>query len=76
MEVYLRRAGWLTEGEREALAAQIETDVRDAIARQERVTAPALETLVEDVFEEPTWNLREQLATVVASPRAKNPHHH
>jgi pyruvate dehydrogenase E1 component alpha subunit/2-oxoisovalerate dehydrogenase E1 component alpha subunit len=76
MEAYLKSCGWLAEGEREALAAQIETDVRDAIARQEQVTAPALETLVEDVFEEPTWNLREQLATVVASPRAKNPHHH
>jgi pyruvate dehydrogenase E1 component alpha subunit/2-oxoisovalerate dehydrogenase E1 component alpha subunit len=76
MEAYLKSCGWLAEGEREALAAQIETEVRDAIARQEQVTAPALETLVEDVFEEPTWNLREQLATVVASPRAKNPHHH
>jgi pyruvate dehydrogenase E1 component alpha subunit/2-oxoisovalerate dehydrogenase E1 component alpha subunit len=76
MEAYLKSCGWLAEGEREALAAQIETDVRDAIARQERVAAPALETLVEDVFEEPTWNLREQLATVVAAPRAKNPHHH
>ena len=76
METYLRTCGWLAEGEREALAAQIEADVRDAIARQERIGAPALETLVEDVYEEPSWNLREQLAQLAASPRAKNPHHH
>jgi pyruvate dehydrogenase E1 component alpha subunit/2-oxoisovalerate dehydrogenase E1 component alpha subunit len=76
MEIFLRARGWLAEGEREALAAQLETDVRDAIARQEAVGAPPLESLVEDVFEEPTWHLREQMADVVASPRAKNPHHH
>jgi pyruvate dehydrogenase E1 component alpha subunit/2-oxoisovalerate dehydrogenase E1 component alpha subunit len=76
MEAFLRRRGWLAEGEREALAAQIEADVRDAVARQEKIEAPALETLVEDVYEQPTWNLREQIASVAAAPRAKNPHHH
>jgi pyruvate dehydrogenase E1 component alpha subunit/2-oxoisovalerate dehydrogenase E1 component alpha subunit len=76
MEAFMRRRGWLAEGEREALAAQIEADVRDAVARQEKVDAPALESLVEDVFEQPSWNLREQIAKVAAGPRAKNPHHH
>jgi len=76
MEAYLIARGWLQTGEREALAAQIESDVRDAIARQEKVAAPPLQSLVEDVFEEPTWNLREQLADLEAAPRAKNPHHH
>ena len=75
-ELYLRRAGWLAEGEREALAAQIEADVRDSIARQEATPLPARESLIEDVYEEPPWHLREQLADVVAAPRAKNPHHH
>src|SRR5690606_21300359 len=76
MEAYMLRRGWLAEGERETLAAQLETAVREAIARQEQIGAPALETLVEDVFEEPTWNLREQMAEVAASPRAKSPHQH
>jgi pyruvate dehydrogenase E1 component alpha subunit/2-oxoisovalerate dehydrogenase E1 component alpha subunit len=76
METYLLRRGWLEAGEREALAAQIETDVRDVIARQEQVGAPPLDSLIEDVFEEPTWNLREQMADLAAGPRAKNPHHH
>ncbi len=76
MEAYLLARGWLATGEREALAAQIEGEVREAIARQEQVAPPPLESIVEDVFAEPPWHLREQLAEVAAAPRAKNPHHH
>jgi pyruvate dehydrogenase E1 component alpha subunit/2-oxoisovalerate dehydrogenase E1 component alpha subunit len=75
-EVLLTAKGWLEAGEKDALAAKIEQDVRDAIARQEAVGAPALETLIDDVFEEPTWNLREQLAELIAGPRAKSAHQH
>jgi len=75
METFLARRGWLAAGEREAMAAALETEVREAIARQEAIEQPALETLVEDVFEEPTWNLREQLDDLAAGPRAKSPHH-
>jgi 2-oxoisovalerate dehydrogenase E1 component alpha subunit len=76
METFLRQRGWLAEGEREQLAQDLEADVRAAIARQEAVGAPVLGTLVDDVFEEPTWLLREQMADVERAPRAKNPHHH
>ncbi|CAN5878494.1 thiamine pyrophosphate-dependent dehydrogenase E1 component subunit alpha [soil metagenome] len=76
LETFLMARGWLAAGEREALAQQIEIDVREAIARQEQVGAPALATLIDDVFEEPTWLLREQLAAIADLPRAKNPHHH
>ncbi|MBA2543574.1 MAG: 3-methyl-2-oxobutanoate dehydrogenase [Deltaproteobacteria bacterium] len=75
-ETYLRGRGWLEAGARDALAQQIEADVRSAIARQEAVGAPPLESLIEDVFEEPTWNLREQLADLAAGPRAKSAHQH
>lgn len=76
LETYLLARGWLAAGAREALATQIEIDVREAIARQEAVGAPALATLIDDVFEEPTWLLREQLAAIADLPRAKNPHQH
>jgi len=76
LETYLLRRGWLAAGEREQLAEAIEVDVREAIARQEGVGSPALETLIDDVFEEPTWLLREQLAELAAAPRAKSAHHH
>jgi len=67
LEAYLVRRGWLEVGEREAIAQTLEASVRDAIARQEAFGAPALETLVDDVFEEPTWLLREQLAYLARS---------
>ncbi len=75
-ERYLARRGWLADGERAALAAELEAEVREAIARQEAIGAPALETLIEDVYEEPTPRLREQLAELAAAPRARSPHKH
>jgi pyruvate dehydrogenase E1 component alpha subunit len=76
LEIYLGRRGWLAAGEREAIAQQIETEVREAIARQEAVSPPALETLIEDVYEQPTQRLREQLAELAAATRVRSPHHH
>jgi pyruvate dehydrogenase E1 component alpha subunit/2-oxoisovalerate dehydrogenase E1 component alpha subunit len=76
LETYLLGRGWLAAGEREAIAQQIEAEVRDAIARQEAVGPPALETLIDDVYEEPTWLQREQLAQLAASPRVRAPHQH
>jgi 2-oxoisovalerate dehydrogenase E1 component alpha subunit len=75
-ETYLIARGWLAAGERQAIAQAIEAEVRDAIARQEKVAQPPLHTLIDDVFEEPTPRLREQLAELEASPRAKSPHQH
>jgi TPP-dependent pyruvate/acetoin dehydrogenase alpha subunit len=72
----LTHQGWLAKGEREALAEQIERDVREAIARAEAAGPPELGSMVEDVFEEPTWLLREQMAELEAQPRAKSPHAH
>ena len=37
---------------------------------------PALATIVDDVYETPPWHLREQLAELVAGPRAVSPHQH
>jgi pyruvate dehydrogenase E1 component alpha subunit/2-oxoisovalerate dehydrogenase E1 component alpha subunit len=73
-EAYLTRRGWLTPGEPAALAAKIEAEVAEVIARQEAIATPAIETMIEDVYEEPTWLLREQLAELAAAPRAPNPH--
>jgi len=76
LETYLTGRGWLAAGEREAIAQRVEVEVREAIARQEAVAPPALATLIDDVYEEPTWLQREQLADLAASPRARAPHQH
>jgi pyruvate dehydrogenase E1 component subunit alpha len=65
LKVYLERRGWLTPGQHEELAARIEAGVRDAIARQEAIGAPPIESLIEDVYEEPTPALQEQLAALL-----------
>jgi pyruvate dehydrogenase E1 component alpha subunit len=76
LEAFLVARGWLTAAERDALAAKLEADVRESIARAEAAGAPPLKSLVDDVYETPTWNLREQLAQLESEPRAKNPHQH
>jgi pyruvate dehydrogenase E1 component alpha subunit len=75
-ELWLTHQGWLAKGERESLAEQLEREVREAIARAEAEGPPELGSMVEDVFEEPTWRLREQMAELEAQPRAKSPHAH
>jgi pyruvate dehydrogenase E1 component alpha subunit/2-oxoisovalerate dehydrogenase E1 component alpha subunit len=40
----------------------IDREIREAIAAEEAVGPPPQESLIEDVFAEPTWILREQLA--------------
>ncbi len=76
LEHYLLARGWIAPGEREALAAELEAEARAAIQRQEAIAPPALATLIDDVYEEPTWALREQLAEIEALPRIANPHDH
>jgi len=58
----LEAKGWLAAGEVERMAAEIEAQVREVVAVQEKIGPPALDTLIEDVFAKPTWLLEEQLA--------------
>ncbi|MGE5186826.1 MAG: thiamine pyrophosphate-dependent dehydrogenase E1 component subunit alpha [Acidobacteriota bacterium] len=75
-ELFLAQRGWLAPGERAQLAERLEADVREAIARQEKVAMPPLPSLVEDVYEHTPWHLREQLAELEAAERVKSPHKH
>jgi pyruvate dehydrogenase E1 component alpha subunit/2-oxoisovalerate dehydrogenase E1 component alpha subunit len=61
--VWLGSRGWLPAAEDARMVREIEAEVRGAIAAEEAVPAPPLESLVEDVFEDVPWHLREQLAT-------------
>lgn len=75
-EIYLRSKGWLADGEREALAERLDADCKEAIATAESAGIPPLASLVEDVYEEVPWNLREQMAQLEQLPRVKSPHQH
>jgi len=62
MRRFLEANSWLSEADYEAMVAQIESTVRDAVAKQRDVPMPAKASLVEDVFESPWWRLQEQVA--------------
>jgi pyruvate dehydrogenase E1 component alpha subunit len=67
LRIYLESRGWLAAGEHDAMAARLEANVREVIARVEAAGPPPVESLIEDVLEEPTWILREQLASLKQS---------
>ncbi len=61
MRAFLDARGWLKPGQSDAMAADIEANIRQVVAEQEAIGPPAIDTLIEDVYEQPTWRLREQL---------------
>jgi pyruvate dehydrogenase E1 component alpha subunit/2-oxoisovalerate dehydrogenase E1 component alpha subunit len=75
MRRYLLAQGWIGEGDTDEWAQTIETETRDAIARQEAKPPPALETLIDDVYEQPPWHLREQLDAYIATGIRPQPGH-
>jgi pyruvate dehydrogenase E1 component alpha subunit/2-oxoisovalerate dehydrogenase E1 component alpha subunit len=75
-QLFLEARGWLEPGEVQAMAATMEAEVREVIARQEKVGPPPVESLFDDVFEQPTWLLREQREQLLAMARTRSPHHH
>jgi pyruvate dehydrogenase E1 component alpha subunit/2-oxoisovalerate dehydrogenase E1 component alpha subunit len=74
MRRFLVARGWLTDVEHADHAAAIEAEVRAIVAAQEEAGAPALDTLIDDVFETPSWLLREQLADLRPYLRGANHH--
>jgi pyruvate dehydrogenase E1 component alpha subunit/2-oxoisovalerate dehydrogenase E1 component alpha subunit len=68
---WLTAQGLLDAAADERLRAELEAEVRETIAAQERVAPPPLSSLVEDVFAEVPRHLAEQLAELEAVPRQK-----
>jgi pyruvate dehydrogenase E1 component alpha subunit/2-oxoisovalerate dehydrogenase E1 component alpha subunit len=52
----------LDEATAAAIEAALDAEIREAITLEEQAPPPPLASLITDVFAEPTWNLREQLA--------------
>ncbi|ACL65444.1 3-methyl-2-oxobutanoate dehydrogenase (2-methylpropanoyl-transferring) [Anaeromyxobacter dehalogenans 2CP-1] len=80
MRRYLSRRGALDEAQDAALRDELREQIQAALKEAEAFPAkPSIETLFADVYEEPLWQQREQLAeieaAVAADPRAANPRH-
>jgi pyruvate dehydrogenase E1 component alpha subunit len=66
---YMRRHhGWTEERDKEIIQ-DVDRRFRAAVEIAEKTPKPALETLVEDVYASPTWNLVEQREALLAGPR-------
>jgi pyruvate dehydrogenase E1 component alpha subunit len=70
---YLQHRGLWTERWEAELAERCQQQVADALVAAEAKPAPAIESMFDDVYEQPTWNLREQRAELVAQPRVQPP---
>jgi 2-oxoisovalerate dehydrogenase E1 component alpha subunit len=65
--------GW-DEAKEKQIEAQVDQELKQAIAAAEKTGAPSLDSLFEDVYAELPWHLREQRAELLAGPRPKAHH--
>jgi pyruvate dehydrogenase E1 component alpha subunit len=68
---WLMAQGWIDEAADEKLRAELDAEVREAVAAEENVPAPPLRSMVEDVFVEVPRFLDEQLSEIEGLPRQK-----
>jgi pyruvate dehydrogenase E1 component alpha subunit len=68
---FLTSRGLLDEARETALRAEVEAEIKEAIAAEEHVGPPPLRSLVEDVYAEVPARLEEQLASIEHLPRQK-----
>ena len=58
---FLEARGWWDEGREASLEKEIGDEITQAVAEAEAMPPVPVETFFEDVYAEPTWNLREEL---------------
>jgi 2-oxoisovalerate dehydrogenase E1 component alpha subunit len=73
---YLAKKGLWTETWQKELDAAIDAEITKAHDEAQALGTPAVETLFDDVFEQPTWNLIEQKDWLMRQARTKSPHYH
>jgi 2-oxoisovalerate dehydrogenase E1 component alpha subunit len=71
MRRYLDKNHAWTDAKDQAIEAEIDAELRAAVAAAEATPPPALETMFDDVFAEVPWHLVEQRRALLAGPRAK-----
>ena len=64
-----QRTRW-DEGQDSELRHETEREFRDAVAVAEATAPPTLESMLEDVYERPSWHLLEQQGQLLSGPRA------
>ncbi len=59
---HLATTGVLSETAKTQIAGEVDREIQDAIAEEERAPPPALSTLIADITARPSWIVEEQLA--------------
>ncbi len=73
---YMAKQGAWTEELETKMNHEIEAEIAAAHELARVLPNPPVETLFDDVFEDLTWNLREQKAWLMREARTKSPHYH
>ena len=68
---FLRGRGLVDDAREATMRAEIDEEIRVAVAAEEAVGVPPLRSLIEDVFAEVPARLEEQLASISSLPRQK-----
>jgi len=73
---YLAKQGVWTEAWDVALREELDREIVAAHDASQNLPPPAVETMFDDVYEELSWNLREQKDWLLHQERTKSPHYH
>jgi len=65
MKIWMIAQGWWSDAQDEELQEEKRQDVLNALRKAENRPDPPLSSLITDVYDEPTWNLKEQYAKLV-----------
>jgi pyruvate dehydrogenase E1 component alpha subunit len=68
---HLERLRPWSDADDRAIEAELEVELKAAIAAAEQTPAPSLDSMFEDVFATPPWHLVEQREALKRGPRAK-----
>ena len=71
MRKYVEARSLWNASKQSELEAKIEHDIKAAVTEAEKVPLPRLETMMEEVYGELPWHLREQQEELLRGPRAK-----
>ncbi len=72
---YLERTSGWSKAQDDQIEAEIDAELKAAVAEAEKTALPSLDTMFEDVYADMPWHLREQRDELVRGPRAKGHGH-
>ena len=73
---YLKEVGLWNEQLEKDIVDKHTQKIVEVQQQAEKLAAPPLDTLFEEVYEEMPWHLREQREWLLSQERTKNPHYH